>query len=223
MKKFNFSFTWATIKLIFSLLILGLDFSINAQQKEFIPDLMKVNDSTVWSVFNRKVVNNGAVYLDGGNGDGILWLNDFNFANGRIELDIKGKNEIGKSFVGFAFHGLNDSIYDAIYFRPFNFKNSERSNHSVQYISHPKFTWYKLRDENPGKYENSVKPVPNPDEWFHATIVIEYPVVKVFVDNAEEPSLIINQLSSRKAGRLGFWVGNTSEGFYKNLKIISNL
>ena len=222
MKKFTFSNPNATLKLILALFILCLNFSSSAQQKEFIPDLMKVNDSTVWSIFNRKVVYNGAVYLDGRDGDGMLWLRDFNFANGRIELDIKGKNEAGKSFVGVSFHGLNDSTYDAIYFRPFNFRNAERSNHSVQYISHPKFTWYKLRDGNPGKYENSVKPVPNPDEWFHATIVIEYPVVKVFVDNAEEPSLIVNQLSSRKAGRLGLWAGNTSEGFYKNLKIISN-
>jgi len=222
MKKINLSFNFAILKLIFALFILCIDFSISAQQKEYSPDLIKVSDSTVWSIFNRKVVYNGAVYLDAKNGDGMLWLKDFNFANGKIDLDIKGKNETGKSFVGIAFHGLNDSTYDAIYFRPFNFKNSERSNHSVQYISHPKFTWYKLRDENPGKYENSVKPVPNPDEWFHATIVIEYPVVKVFVDNAEEPSLIVNQLSSRKAGRLGFWVGNTSEGFYKNLKILSN-
>lgn len=222
MKKFNFFSNYATIKLIVALFILCIDFSMSAQQKEFIPDLLKVKDSTIWSPFNRKVVYNGAVYLDERNGDGMLWLKNFNFANGRIELDLKGKNETGKSFIGVAFHGLNDSTYDAIYFRPFNFKNTERSNHSVQYISHPKFTWYKLRDENPGKYENNVKPVPNPDEWFHATIVIEYPVVKVFVDNAEEPSLIVNQLSSRKAGRLGLWVGNTSDGLFKNLKVISN-
>lgn len=222
MKKLTSFFNYSTLKLIFVLFILCLVISISAQQKEFIPDLKEVNDSTVWSIFNRKVVYHGAIYLDGRNGDGMLWLKNFNFANGRIEIDLKGKNETGKSFVGVCFHGLNDSTYDAIYFRPFNFKNSDRSNHSVQYISHPKFTWYKLRDENPGKYENSINPVPNPDEWFHVTIVIEYPVVKVFVDNAEEPSLVINQLSMRKTGRLGLWAGNTSDGFYKNLKIISD-
>jgi CubicO group peptidase (beta-lactamase class C family) len=119
-----------------------------------------------------------------------------------------------------AFHGLNDSTYDAVYFRPFNFKNLERSNHSVQYISHPKYTWYKLREENPGKYENTVKPIPNPEEWFHAAIVVEYPIVKVFLNNSEEPSLTINQLSTRISGKIGFWVGNNSEGYFKNLKIL---
>jgi hypothetical protein len=209
-------------KLLFVIFLLCIGFSIKAQQREFIPLIAKANDSTMWSVYNRKVIYDGAVYLDGKAGDGMLWLRNFVFANGRIELDIKGKDEAGKSFVGFAFHGLNDSTYDAVYFRPFNFINPERSNHSVQYISHPVFTWYKLREENPGKYENTIKPVPNPEEWFHATIVVEYPIVKVFVNNAEEPSLTVNQLSSRKAGKVGFWVGNISEGYFKNLKIISN-
>jgi hypothetical protein len=222
MKKSIFFINFSTLKLIFLLSILFLDFSISAQQKEFIPDLKEVTDSTVWSIFNRKVVYNGAAYLDERNGDGMLWLRNFDFTNGRIEIDLKGKNEPGKSFIGVCFHGLNDSTFDAIYFRPFNFKNTERSNHSVQYISQPKFTWFKLRDENPGKYENSINPVPNPDEWFHATIVIEYPLIKVFVDNSEEPSLVVNQLSMRKTGRLGLWAGNTSDGFYKNLKISTN-
>ena len=210
-----------TLKLLIIFFPLCLGFTTNAQQNEFIPNLSAVNDSMIWCAYNREATYDKAIYLDGKAGDGVLWLKKFNLANGRIELDIKGKNETGRSFVGLAFHGLNDTTYDAIYFRPFNFKSPERSNHSVQYVSYPKYTWYKLRDENPGKYENTVAPIPNPDDWFHATIVIEYPIVKVFVNNSETPSLIINQLNSRQKGLIGFWAGNNSDGYFKNLKVIS--
>ncbi len=141
------------------------------------------------------------------------------FANGLIELDIKGKDERGKSFVGLAFHGLNDSIYDVVYFRPFNFESPDRNGHSVQYISHPEYTWHKLRKEHPEQYENPVIPVPDPADWFHVAIIVDYPDVKVFVDNSDEPSLTIKQLSSRKEGWIGFWVGHNSEGYFRNLKI----
>jgi len=197
------------------------DVNVQAQKSVLTPDLSEVTNSKIWSVLNRKATYDQAVYLDKKFGDGILWLNKFVITNGRIELDIKGKNEQGASFVGVAFHGLNDTTFDAIYFRPFNFKNPARSNHSLQYVSEPQYGWSRLREEFPGKYESVINPVPDPEDWFHATIVIEYPVVKVFVDNAETPSLTINQLSARKKGWVGFWVGNTSDGYFRNLKITS--
>lgn len=211
-----------TIRLI-SVLLIQFVFvlSVSAQIKELVPDLSKINDASKWVVVNRGVTFNDGVFLNRKPGDGLLILKNSNFQNGKIELDIKGKDEQGMSFVGFAFHGLNDSTYEAIYFRPFNFKNSERNSHSVQYISHPENTWNKLREKHPGVYENHVLPVPEPNEWFHATIIIEYPNVKVFVNNSNVPSLSIRQLCERKDGWLGFWVGNNSEGRYKNLKIAS--
>jgi hypothetical protein len=205
--------------LLFLLSILVCGGNIHAQQRVLIPDLSEVNNSKIWSVSNRKANYDRAVYLDKKFGDGILWLNKLVFTNGKIELDIKGKNEQGASFVGIAFHGLNDSTFDAVYFRPFNFKSSDRGNHAVQYVSEPQYTWSKLREEFPGKYENAVIPVPDPDDWFHAVIIVEYPVVKVFVNSSESPCLTINQLSDRKQGWVGFWVGNTSDGYFRNLKI----
>lgn len=208
-----------TILFLLFIFPLFLQVNIHAQKSVLIPDLSEATNSKIWSVINRKVTYDQAVYLDKKPGDGILRLNDFIFKNGSIELDIKGKNEQGASFVGVAFHGLDNSTFDAIYFRPFNFKNADRRNHSVQYVSLPQYDWNKLREQFPGKYENVINPVPDPDAWFHATIVIEYPNVKVFVDNAKTPSLTISQLSTRKEGWVGLWVGNTSEGYFRNLKI----
>jgi len=187
---------------------------------QIIPDLSQVNNNTKWEIYNRDIhFQDGIVHMNAMEGSALLWLKEFNFENGIIELDIKGKDVRGQSFVGLAFHGQDTETYDAIYFRPFNFQSPERKGHSVQYISHPTHTWSSLRQEFPEKYENPVIPVPNPNEWFHAKIVVKYPLVKVFVNNSKEASLIIHQLSSRKKGWIGFWVGNGSDGYFKNLKI----
>ena len=203
----------------FVTVFLALAFLSSLAQQVVTPDLSKVNDPKVWTVYNRGASFTNAIHLDSKEGDGVARLNNFTLENGKIELDIKGQNKQGQSFVGFAFHGLNDSTYDAVYFRAFNFKNPERKTHSVQYISHPQFPWFKLRESFPGKYENTVDPVPDPDDWFHVTIVIEHPSVKVFVNNSDKPSLTVEQLSSRKTGWVGLWVGNYSEGDFRNLKI----
>jgi len=102
-----------------------------------------------------------------------------------------------------------------------NFESPDRNGHSVQYISHPKYTWHKLRSDFPEQYENPVAPVPNPNDWFHATIEIQDNYIKVYINNAQEPSLVVKQLSSVKGGWLGFWVGNNSEGQFKNLRVFS--
>ena len=210
------------MKSTFLKIITGLLFTayVNALFAQVnMPDLSQVSDPEVWTLYNRMIVDDEVVHLNGQPGDGLLWINDLNFKNGTIEVDIKGIDERGRSFVGIAFHILNDSTFDAIYFRPFNFKSPERNGHSVQYISHPKNTWYFLRENFPDKYENPLTPVPDPNGWFHAKIEVEFPVVKVFVDNAKEPSLVTKQLSNRKEGLLGLWVGNNSEGWFRNLKI----
>jgi hypothetical protein len=208
-----------TTKLFLIIIQLCIGFSLFAQQTEINPDLSKIDDSNLWVLHNREINIDKEVHLDGKPGNGLLLIKEPLFTNGRIELDLKGKDERGRSFVGLAFHGLNENTYDAIYFRPFNFKDPDRNGHSVQYISHPEYTWNKLRREHPEKYENQISPVPEPTDWFHVTIIINYPNVDVFVNNSDKPSLTIEQLISRREGWIGFWVGNNSEGYFKNLMI----
>lgn len=206
-------------RILLCMTLLLMVISIYGQQNVIIPDLSKCNDPSTWILHNREIHVDKVVHLNGLPGDGLVWIKEPVFKNGKIELDIRGKDIQGRSFVGLAFHGLNESTYDAIYFRPFNFKNPERLGHSVQYISHPEYTWSKLRNDYPEKYENPVIPVPEPTDWFHVTILVDYPDIKVFVNNSDKPSLSVKQLSSRKEGWIGFWVGNNSEGFFKNLRI----
>lgn len=173
-----------------------------------------------WSAFNREVTyKDDVIYLNAEENDGILWLNNSNFSNGIIELDIKGKDERGRSFVGIAFHGNDNETFDGVYFRPFNFKSPERNSHSVQYISMPDNEWSVLRKNFPGKYENNIDPAPEPDQWLHAKIIVDYPSVKVYVNGAQKASLEVEQISDRKGGKLGLWVGNGSDGWFKNIVI----
>ena len=206
-------------KIILTVVQLCMGFSLLAQQNIIIPNLTKNNGAKIWDTYNREAQISEYVHFDAKLGDGFLMIKEPIFANGKIELDIRGKDEQGRSFVGVAFHGMNDSTFDAVYFRPFNFKNPDNKGHSVQYVAQPKFPWYDLRSEYPEKYENELTPVPEPDDWFHVTIQVNYPEVQVFVNNSSSASLTVEQLSSRKKGWIGFWVGNNSEGEFKNLKI----
>jgi Domain of Unknown Function (DUF1080) len=174
-------------------------------------------------VFNREVsYKDGVASLNAQPNDGFLWLNKMNFKNGTIELDIKGRNAQGQSFVGIAFHAHDNQTYDAVYFRPFNFKSHERGSHAVQYIAMPENDWSTLRESFPQKYENAISPIPDPVDWFHAKIVVNYPHVKVYVNGSDRPALEVDQLSKAKQGKVGFWVGNGSDGWFRNLKITEN-
>ena len=159
--------------------------------------------------------------LDAHEGDGVAWWPDGQFSNGTIELEIRGKDVLQQSFVGVAFHGLNETTFDAVYFRPFNFKSDDpvRRSHAVQYVSHPTYTWNKLRTERPNQFEQPVAPPPDPNQWFHARVVIAFPSVRVFVNDAAAPALDIKQLSDRKTGWVGVWVGNGSDGAFANLTV----
>jgi hypothetical protein len=138
---------------------------------------------------------------------GTVWLKDVSFTKGTIDVDMRGKNVFLQSFLGIAFHGLNDSTYDVVYFRPFNFKHEDTSRRkwSVQYMCLPDYDYDKLRKEHPLVYENAVTPVPNPDDWFHATIVIDNDSAKVYVDQSSIASLKVKLLNSRRNGKIGLW------------------
>ena len=206
---------------------LSSPFRIAGQQKTSEPDLGALADGKGLNASKRTItrMTDGArtgVRLSEAAGEGPAYLPGIEFANGTIEVDIKGKDVQGASFVGVAFHGVDGTTYDAIYFRPFNFKTDDQARvlRAVQYISHPAHPWQKLRAEHPNQYEKPVKPVPDPNGWFRARVVVASPKVSVFVDGATEPCLTVTQLSDRKKGLVGIWVGNTSGGDFANFKIV---
>ena len=153
---------------------------------------------------------------------GIVWLKDVNFSEGTIEVDLRGKDVLQKSFIGIVFHGVDTVTHDVIYFRPFNFLSTDpvRKIHAVQYVAHPDFPWHKLREEKNGIYEKAVTPAPSPKDWFHARIVVKGTEINVFMNNSTTPSLTVTKLNSRSNGKIGLW-NEGLDGDFANL-IIKN-
>jgi len=209
----------------FSLILTSLFISAGLWAQTTRPNLSAIENKSEWKVYNRNAVavtrenNTTYIYMDAARGDGLAVFQNLEFENGTIEFDVKGKDVMQRSFVGVAFHIQDENTFNAIYFRPFNFMKTERAGHSVQYISHPEFTWQKLRTEFPEQFENPVHPVPNPEDYFHARLVVNWPTVQVFVENATTPSLDVQMKSTFKKGKIGFWVGNGSDGTFKNLMV----
>jgi hypothetical protein len=66
-------------------------------------------------------------------------------------------------------------------------------------------------------HESAITPVPDPAGWFHAHIEIGRATVKVFVDGAAQPTLVVNRLRTARGG-IGLWV-DSQPGSFANLEI----
>jgi len=174
---------------------------------------------------NREIVAidkaTNTVILNNKVGDGMAIIKNIPFDAGTIELDLKGENIQQKSFLGIAFNIQNDSTYEAIYFRPFNFQAEEklRREHSIQYIYHPNYNWSFLRTNFEGKYEAAFPRRPSPDEWFKVLLKITASNVYVYDSESNTEILSVERLTKQKSDTIAFWAGNDSKGQYRNLKI----
>jgi len=88
-----------------------------------------------------------------------------------------------RSFVGVAFHRRDDTTYESVYLRPFNFRIADpaRRQNAVQYMTVPGFDWPRLRQEFPSEFENPVDPSVSPTDWVPLRIVVLGATVQVFV------------------------------------------
>jgi len=178
-----------------------------------------------WKAVNRHaaVVDSGGrkfVRLDEGAGMGLTWT-PLDFADGEIELDVRGRDVLQKSFLGVAFHIESDTAFDAVYLRPFNFRapDSTRHAHAIQYISQPAYPWDRLRSQRSGQYEKPVLPEPDANAWVHLKVVVRGDDVSAFVNGSASPALHVQALSGRTRGGVGLWVGDPSPGDFANVVV----
>jgi hypothetical protein len=174
---------------------------------------------------NREVTPSQAgregIHLSEAEGNGVAWIEGTDFAQGTIELDIRGRDLMQRSFVGVAFHRTADTTYEAVYLRPFNFRNSDeaRRQNAVQYISLPDYDWPRLRKEFPSEFENPVDASVVPTEWVPVRVVVKDKTVQVYVGPGTSPALEVRKLGTGAGGEIGLWAGNGSDGDYANLRI----
>lgn len=150
----------------------------------------------------------------------LAYVAGLEMGEGAIEFDARGRAGDQASFVGVVFHGRDGVTYEAVYFRSFNFghENPEKRRHAVQYIAHPEWPWTRLRKERTDEFERPVHPEPKPADWFHARVVIAGGRVRVFVNDAAEPSLDVPRLGALSRGKVGVWFSGYGE--IANLKIV---
>lgn len=161
---------------------------------------------------------------DAQNGQSYAIVKGSRFHNGTIDVDLAGKpsanaNAGARGFIGIAFRMQGDH-YEYIYLRPTNGRADDqvRRNHSTQYAAQPDYDFDRLRKESPGKYESYVDL--EPGVWTHFRIVIEGTKARLYVHDAAQPCLIVDDLKlGDSEGMVALWVGPGTEGYFANLKI----
>ena len=161
------------------------------------------------------------VHLSEKESNGVAWVEGTDFAQGTLEVAVRGRDVFQRSFLGIAFHRKDDNAYDAVYVRPFNFRATDpaRHQHAVQYISVPEYDWPRLRKEFPEEFENPVEPSVAPADWVPLRIVVKDRTIQVYVGSVTSPTLEVRKLGSTERGAVGLWVGNGSDGDFANLRM----
>ncbi|MBN9659519.1 MAG: hypothetical protein J0H49_15155 [Acidobacteria bacterium] len=156
-------------------------------------------------------------------------LKDQTFKDGVIEAWVSGEPGSGsgtgaRGFVGIAFRTRPQAArYEAFYLRPTNGRADDqvRRNHSAQYISEPEHPWYQLRKDFPEKYESYVDLVPG--EWTRVRIEVKGKQARLFVHDAQQPTLIVDGLFlGDESGGIALWVGPGTLAHFADLKITAN-
>jgi len=152
-------------------------------------------------------------------------IKDVPFKDGAIEVDLAGQPIAGapgdaRGFVGIAFRLQDNGSYEYIYLRPTNGRADDqlRRNHSTQYSSYPDFDWARLRKESPGQYESYVDL--EPGVWTKYKLEVEGNKARLYVNGAEQPCLIVNDLKlTPQRGGVALWIEPSTEGYFPHLKI----
>lgn len=157
-----------------------------------------------------------------GNDEDVLAILDAEpFKDGVIEIDVAGSPRAGAStdargFIGIAFRtGEHGEWSEVFYLRPTNGRADDqlRRNHSVQYVSHPDYPWYRLRRENPGVYESYADL--EPGVWTPMRIVVSGTTARLYVNGATQPCLVVNDLKhGAGAGRVALWAQMETEAYF---------
>jgi len=149
------------------------------------------------------------------------------FGNGIIEAELAGTpgpgaGEGARGFVGIAFRVSTDMLtFDAFYLRPTNGRaeDQERRNHATQYISHPDWTWARLRKETPSRYESYADLQPN--VWTRIKIEVRGDRARLFIHDQPQPALIVNDVKTGAQGRggVGLWVGAGTVAHFRDVRV----
>ena len=187
---------------------------------QLIPHKVKLESVDYRGKRAVKITEDGQV----ANGEAYAIMKGTLFHNGSIEVELAGSPAAGaasaaRGFIGVAFR-LQNGQYEYIYLRPTNGRADDqvRRNHSTQYSSHPNFSFADARQEAPEKYESYVDL--EPGVWTRYRIVVERTKARLYVNGANQPCLIVNDLKrGDSSGGVALWIGPGTEGYFAGLKV----
>lgn len=149
------------------------------------------------------------------------------FRNGVIRVSVRSRllkdaPPFARGFIGVAFRIKDDdTAFESFYVRPTNGRCEDqlRRNRATQYFSFPDYKFERFRSENPGMYEAYADI--GLDEWIDLRIEVEGQRARLFLNDARQPVLIVNDLKHGPdaSGAVGLWVDIGTEGFFRDLVI----
>ncbi len=158
-----------------------------------------------------------------------LKLNECTFQNGVIEVDVCGKllkdaPDYARGFIGIVFRANEqDSEFESFYIRPANGKDCTdpiRKAHGCQYFSYPGYTFSYFREFGIEEYEGCVDTIAL-NEWSHLRAEIRDDTGVFFVDGVKVLSVTGFKHGADAAGTVGLYVDIGTDGYFRNLQIVS--
>jgi hypothetical protein len=135
-----------------------------------------------------------------------------NFKDGVIEADLAWQGKQG-GYIGLAFRVKDAHHYQVVYFRP----ESSGTINAIQYMPEKKgeFNWW---DYEADKYQaKAILPL---HDWFHIKLLVKGNTLTVYINNQPKPAMVYNVMdSSLQNGSVGYWLGNSEAGAFKNLTV----
>lgn len=148
-------------------------------------------------------------------GGRFVWLPGSDFGDGVVELLVSGEpstaaNAGARGFIGVMVRATPDaSAGELFYVRPTNGRaeDQERRNHAVQYVSPPDWTWQRMRRDTPSRYESYADM--EPGRWIKLRLEVAGDKARLFVGDATQPTLIVNDLKrgANARGGVALWIG----------------
>jgi hypothetical protein len=170
-----------------------------------------------------------AGHENGHNEEMVAVLDESDFQDGTIDVDVAGARRPGystvidtsgfKGFVGISFR-IQDKNAERFYIRPENSRVDDQlfRNRSTQYESDPDFAWRRLRAESPGVYESYVDL--EPGAWTHLKIEVSGTTARLYVNGAAQPCLVVTDLKHGiSRGKIALWTHVSSDAYFSNLAV----
>jgi hypothetical protein len=150
--------------------------------------------------------------------------------HGIIEVDLLGRllpdaPDYARGFIGLAYRVQGSGQgFECTYLRPTNGQGlhppAPRDQRALQVFAFPDWPFDRLRNSHPGTFERAADI--SPDRWHRLRVEVEETRLLVSIDGVKVLQLATG-LIAPASGRLGLWVDIGTEGWFSNLRVLSQL